>query len=74
MCNVLHAYQFPRKYRPGNKNQLVDAFYLLPLPATADDYDECRLIEPGGVEVSFCWSEWCHTEAIVASAVGCPSE
>ena len=57
MCNVLYAYQFSLKYRPGKHNQLDDASSRLPLPATADDYDKCRLIEPGGVELFFCWSE-----------------
>ena len=50
MCNVLHAYQFSLKYRPGKDNQLADALSRLPLPATADDYDKCRLIEPGDVD------------------------
>ena len=55
MCNVLHAYQFPPKYRPGNDNQLADASCRLPLPAMADDYEKCRLIELGDVEVFFLW-------------------
>ena len=53
MCNVLHAYQFPLKYRPGKENQLADAMSRLPLPVTAVDHDKCRLIEPGHVEVFF---------------------
>ena len=66
MCNVLHAYQFSLKHRPGKDNQLAGAFSRVPLPATEDDYDKYRLIESGDVEF-FCLSEWCHTESIVTS-------
>ena len=49
MCNVLHAYEFSLKCRPGKDHHLADALSRLTLPATADDYDKCRLIEPGDV-------------------------
>ena len=50
MCNILKAYPFSLDYRPGKHNHVAD---VLPLPATADDVNECRLIEPGDVEVFF---------------------
>ena len=50
MCNVLHAYQFSLKHRPGKDNQLAGVFSRVPLPATEDDYDKYRLIESGDVE------------------------
>ena len=53
MCNILKAYQFSLGYRPGKHNQVADALSRLPLPATEDDFDKCRLIEPGDVEVYF---------------------
>ena len=51
MCNILKTYQFSLGYRPGKHNQVADALSRLPLPATADDFDKRRLIEPGDVEV-----------------------
>ena len=53
MCDILKAYQFSLGYRPGKHNQVADALSRLPLPATTDGVDKCRLIEPGDVEVCY---------------------
>ena len=53
MCNKLKEYQFSLYYRPGKHNQEEHALSRLPLPATADVFCKCRLIEPGDVEVYF---------------------
>ncbi|CAB1118926.1 unnamed protein product [Ectocarpus sp. CCAP 1310/34] len=56
MCDFLSAYSFTLSYRKGKENQVADALSRLPQPPTAADFDKCKLIEDGDLEVYFLGS------------------
>ncbi|CAB1111159.1 unnamed protein product [Ectocarpus sp. CCAP 1310/34] len=77
MCDFLTAYSFTLSYRKGKDNQVADALSRLPQPPTADDFDKCKSIEDGDLEVCFIGSSRRATRKLGSDSdafIGGPTE